>query len=355
MLFFVLFFLFLGVSLVVCVLCCLIACCFFCALFSCAHTFLFLGKKMDLLADFEDLPVSNDLWQSGVDLRSSGVFFPVEISPELSTSSSDHESNNLSFGTSHDSDEYSPSSSHAAAAPDAEADDEDSEPALASTKKQRRRGSNGKDAASGAAPSRKRKTTLLDSDSITLSRDVLLTISSEEFDEHIANISSARKLSEAEHKEIRRQKRLIKNRESAALSRNRKKQALESLEAENAKLREELSLMKKFLQQTNQLGAFASTMASPLGAARGSAAGVLLVLVLSFGLFVNMAALRPVRAGGSSDLAPQPNLRQLFSLSPAFSFAHQEERNLRRKRERLEKNCNVTIAPMKMVSISSSS
>merc|ERR1711991_660202 len=92
-----------------------------------------------------------------------------------------------------------------------------------------------------------RKRRLMDQapESVVLSRDVLLTISSSEYEELVAAVTEQRPLSESEKKEVRRQKRLIKNRESAAQSRSRKKRALETLEEENSKLRSELEVAQK--------------------------------------------------------------------------------------------------------------
>ncbi len=156
-------------------------------------------------------------------------------------------------------------------------------------------------------------------DSVTVDREVLLTISSEEFEELVAGITARRRLSEAEQKEVRRQKRLIKNRESAALSRNRKKQALDTLEEENCKLREELGMMKQFLERTNQMAAFMSSLAAPVGASQRSGVGLLFVFILSFGLFVNMPGLATRLGGGGASLVEPvgvaaPNLRQLMSV-----------------------------------------
>ncbi len=82
---------------------------------------------------------------------------------------------------------------------------------------------------------------------MVLSRERLLTISSIEYEAFLAGIT--RSLTSEETAEVRRQRRLIKNRESAALSRNRKKQAMEVLEEENAALRRELAKAKAKLEQ----------------------------------------------------------------------------------------------------------
>jgi hypothetical protein len=268
--------------------------------------FLTSTKRMDLL------DIDND-WQLDVaplELRSSGMGM---IFCDLSTS------NGTCDEALSNSDEFLPAST-----PQEESSDVSTSPEAQKATTKRK--------ASKATASRKRKTTDV-GNSITLTRDVLLTISSEEFDVLVNTIGASRRLSEAENKEVRRQKRLIKNRESAALSRNRKKQALETLEVENQKLKQELSLMKTFLEQTNQLGAFMSSVAAPLGASRGSVTGLMFVLILSFGLFVNLAPFQPLSLSSSSSssspascaVAAGPNLRQLFSLSNSNVLLMTEE------------------------------
>jgi len=71
-----------------------------------------------------------------------------------------------------------------------------------------------------------------DTSSVLLTRDQVLSSTSEEFEEFIENITKTRPLSGPERKEVNRQRRLIKNRESAQLSRKRKKNLIDTLEGE---------------------------------------------------------------------------------------------------------------------------
>lgn len=66
---------------------------------------------------------------------------------------------------------------------------------------------------------------------VALSRQELVNISSEEFEAHIKKITQIRTLTAAEKAEVKRQRRLIKNRESAQASRFRKKQHITELES----------------------------------------------------------------------------------------------------------------------------
>ncbi len=277
----------------------------------------FAATTMDLLDEVSD-------FAPHFSLRSSLDFFSLQ--PDLSTSSG-------SSSSASSDQEQSPSRTASSDyVPSFEDEppmaEESSDVSPVASKKRTAGGGKTK-----AAASRKRKTPTAEGaakvdpkqvDSVTLDRDVLLTISSADFDSLVAGISERRRLSEAEQKEVRRQKRLIKNRESAALSRNRKKQALETLEEENTKLRDELSLMRQFLERTNQMASFVSSMAAPLGASQRSGAGLLFVCVLSFGLFVNVPALvgsglqHPSSCGAAvGHAASGPNMRQLMSVENA--------------------------------------
>jgi hypothetical protein len=170
--------------------------------------------------------------------------------------------------------------------------------------------------------SRKRKVIDDSCDSVTLSREALLNTSSEDFDDLVSAIQARRSLTEAEKKEVRRQKRLIKNRESAATSRNRKKQALENLAEENKKLKDELeyqnsrwAAVEAMLQRTGQLKSFLSEFGAPIGHNKKTAGmGMMFIVLLSFGLFMNLPFFAV--SSGSHNALPtqsQANLRRLMS------------------------------------------
>lgn len=81
--------------------------------------------------------------------------------------------------------------------------------------------------------------------SIVLPREELLAISIEKFNDIVAQFEP---LTPWQLAEVRRQRRLIKNRESAALSRKRKTQAIETLERKNEELQKEVEKLKKRLE-----------------------------------------------------------------------------------------------------------
>jgi len=82
---------------------------------------------------------------------------------------------------------------------------------------------------------------------VSLPRETLLSMTSKDLEAHVRKIIKGRSITADEQKELRWQRRLVKNRESAQASRNRKKSRIEELEGqasvilhEQAKLRESI-------------------------------------------------------------------------------------------------------------------
>jgi regulator of replication initiation timing len=80
---------------------------------------------------------------------------------------------------------------------------------------------------------------------LKLSREELSGLSSQEFEEYVRQLTAQRELTAEELKELKRQRRLIKNRESAHASRQRKKNYVEALEAQVANLATENANLKE--------------------------------------------------------------------------------------------------------------
>jgi len=189
--------------------------------------------------------------------------------------------------------------------------------------------------------------------SLTLDRGTLLTITSGEFDDMVSRVSSQRELTSDEVKEVRRQKRLIKNRESAALSRDRKKQAMQSLRTENERLKEELAsfrskqqdmesrntYMQSLLQKTSHWADYVTKFGTStttsnnntsLSSSRNvrAASTVLFVMLFSFGLILNAQLIPGASTNGlsftnvahlaqqhASKVGENANLRKLMSIA----------------------------------------
>jgi hypothetical protein len=153
-------------------------------------------------------------------------------------------------------------------------------------------------------------------DKVALPRDTLLQISSTSMEKYVETLQTSRQLSNDDQKELKRQKRLIKNRESAQLSRERKRAYIDQLEAkiaqlqgensrlqnDNASLRQslarylpdgiktepgsELVISKVDQQHKTKMGDLLTIGGSR--ATTATKAGVCLLIVLfSFGLFMN--------------------------------------------------------------------
>jgi len=87
---------------------------------------------------------------------------------------------------------------------------------------------------------------------LTFSREVLLKMTSEELESFVREVETERELSSEEMKEVKRQRRLIKNRESAQASRIRKRAQIEEMEDvmkdlqnENDSLRSRIAALEK--------------------------------------------------------------------------------------------------------------
>jgi len=84
---------------------------------------------------------------------------------------------------------------------------------------------------------------------VKLSREDLLKYTSQEYDDHIKRISQKRPLTEKEHKETKKQRRLIKNREYAQISRNKKKSEYTQLSVQIDQLNQQNSELKERVNQ----------------------------------------------------------------------------------------------------------
>jgi len=85
----------------------------------------------------------------------------------------------------------------------------------------------------GSAPqefAKKRQREIDFNGDVTLSRDQLLTMSSKEIEEYVSAIKTKRTLTPSEEKDLKKQRRLVKNREYASQSRSRKKQYVDEIE-----------------------------------------------------------------------------------------------------------------------------
>lgn len=146
---------------------------------------------------------------------------------------------------------------------------------------------------------------------IPLSREEMLKITSKDLENFTQVISSNRTLSSEEERQLKRQRRLIKNRESAQLSRLRKKMYIEDLErkltsltaqnetltkqvaavqADKKKLAEEVAYLQSIIKQSPQLSSAVANGRKSSPPKGVKTAGLCLLIVLfSFGLFFNVS------------------------------------------------------------------
>lgn len=179
-------------------------------------------------------------------------------------------------------------------------------------------------------------------DKVALPRDTLLQISSTSMEKYVETLQTSRSLSTDDQKELKKQKRLIKNRESAQLSRERKRAYIDQLEAKIAQLQNENSLLKNDNSSLRQslaryLPEGIKTEPTPqelviskadqqhktkmgdlltIGGSRATTAtkaGVCLLIVLfSFGLFMN--------ANKQTGIAWRPPAQESMALESVRSF-----------------------------------
>jgi len=87
---------------------------------------------------------------------------------------------------------------------------------------------------------------------VQLSADDLLKLDSAEIEEYIRNITSLKTLAPSEEKELKRIRRLIKNREYAQSSRNKKKQYMEEMEKKLSEVEEGRDKLQKRVDELEQ-------------------------------------------------------------------------------------------------------
>jgi len=80
---------------------------------------------------------------------------------------------------------------------------------------------------------------------VTLSREQLLTMTSKEIEDYVSQLKTKRTLTASEEKDLKRQRRLVKNREYASQSRTRKKQYVDEIEKQLDQAKAETDVIRK--------------------------------------------------------------------------------------------------------------
>jgi len=149
---------------------------------------------------------------------------------------------------------------------------------------------------------------------VTLREDFLLTCSLADYERLVTRLTAGRTVSPAEEHTIVQQRRRVKNRESAQESRDKKKSqvnelqheidglrnANQNLSSENAELRANVYRLEKMLSMhdalVNMWNSFAH-IGSHKRVGAGAATGVLLIVLLSFGILFPQLMTAPIARG----------------------------------------------------------
>jgi hypothetical protein len=102
------------------------------------------------------------------------------------------------------------------------------------------------------ATSKKRKADQNDISFVKLTREQLLVMSSQEFEERVRLLQNMRPLTLAEEEETKRQRKLIKNREYAQTSRIKKRETLSSLQVQLTAVNTENHILKSHINNLSQ-------------------------------------------------------------------------------------------------------
>lgn len=202
-----------------------------------------------------------------------------------------------------------------------------------------------------------------DVSAVQLKREELLNLSSEEFEAKIQTIRFQRELSLAEDKEVKRQRRLIKNRESAQMSRLKKKSQMDELqtrlnqlEAENRNLKEENKKLLIEMNKWKELCVKTKVSKTDFPETNKKAGVYLFIILLSFGLLFNY------NQRFSLPSAHSPNGRVLLengqaslispiTLAEGFEQNQQNQSQLKQKEDNynLKQNQKIRISPEKPI------